>query len=214
MAASSQIWLAEYISLEQTESNRGFSNKNLPPHSTNPFRRDFSTSIPLYMAVTIIAVTNASLELEATSHTYPKLGIETRFLYRSDGGQLNEFTYISGLQFLSCYSESYITFYFYLTPFEPMLWLGLVVSLLIIFIALYFYITRKHMHSPYSVWLSFISVLFDDFSSVPEVIGNSLFYRLIFLTWAPAALLFTNCYSGLMISELNSPLKQTRSENF
>lgn len=67
---------------------------------------------------------------------------------------------------------------------------------------------------PIPVWLLYISMLLDDFSSVPEVVRNSLFYRLIFVAWGPVAILLTNCYSGLMISELNAPLRQARSQNF
>ncbi|OXA54651.1 hypothetical protein Fcan01_11509 [Folsomia candida] len=84
----------------------------------------------------------------------------------------------------------------------------------ITFIVFYIYMNWKHKQFPFSIWLSFVSVLFDDFSSVPKIVGTSLFYRLIFATWGPVSLLFTNCYSGLMISELNAPLKQTRSRNF
>lgn len=163
------------------------------------------------MAVVIVTGSNASLKLDKRRNPYPTIYIDRRGL---DPAFQNEFTYISGLQFLSCYSESYITFDFYLMPFKPTLWLGFITSMLLTFIVLYVYTTWKHKRSPYSIWLSLISLFFEDFTSVPKAIGNGLFYRLIFVTWAPVAVLFTNCYSGLMITELNAPLKETRSQNF
>ncbi|OXA42460.1 hypothetical protein Fcan01_22846 [Folsomia candida] len=208
------IWYGNYISFDQTENNRGISNKNLPNPSINPLSRDFSISIPLYMAVVIVRRTNASLEVENTAGRYPKVFIESANVVTISNGQLNEYTYTSGLLFLSCYAESYITFDFYITPFQPTLWLAFITSMLLTFIVLYFYMTWNHNLSPYPVYLSFISVLFDDFSSVPEAIGHSLFYRLVFVTWGPAALIFTNCYSGLIISELNAPLRRTISHSF
>ncbi|OXA39836.1 hypothetical protein Fcan01_25339 [Folsomia candida] len=213
VAVSPEIWFGDYFSLHPIESHLAFNNKFIPHPSINPFTPGFSVFIPLYIAVSIVSRTNASLRLDNMRGTYARLGIEAEM----DGipyGRLNEFTHHSGLQFLSCYSESYITFDFYLMPFKPQLWIAFIISMAITFLVLYFYMRRQHKRSPYSVWLSFISVLLDDSSSVPDVVGNSLFYRLVFVTWAPALLLFTNCYSGLMITELNAPLKQKRSQSF
>ncbi|OXA46203.1 hypothetical protein Fcan01_19288 [Folsomia candida] len=167
------------------------------------------------MATTIVAATNSSLEIE-TNGRYPTIDIETPYVGQDllFDEELYEFVYSNGYQFLSCYAESYLTFEFYWMPFKPTLWIGFFASMTLTFIVFYIYMIWKYKQLPFSIWLSFVSILFDDFSSVPKMVGKSLFYRLIFAAWGPVSLLFTNCYSGLMISELNAPLKQTRSQNF
>ncbi|OXA42221.1 hypothetical protein Fcan01_22781 [Folsomia candida] len=219
-----KAWSGTYGPIDRQEEYGTLLNKDLPHPRTNPFGRENSINIPLYMAVIIVTGTNASLEFEQGSISYPIVTIETREVdsfqyqklseYSLQYQRLSEFTYTSGYQFLTCYAESYLSFDFYLTPFQPTLWVSFLISVLLTFMVLYFYTSWKHHRPPYAVWWSFVSLFLDDSSSVPQVIGSALFYRLLFCTWGPVAVLLTNCYSGLMISELNAPLKQARARVF
>lgn len=213
LADPPQIWTARYAPYNINEVDRVHKNKDLPHPLANPFSRDIYISIPLYKAVVIVTGANATLKLDI-NYTYPIYTTILIDMSTLDPSFHNEFTHIGGMKFLSCYAEPYITFDFYLMPFQPMLWLCFIMSILFRFSVLYVYTTWKHKQSPFSLWFSFISLLLDDFTSVPHVIGKGLFFRLIFLTWGPIAVLFTNCYSGLMITELNAPLKETRSQTF
>lgn len=63
-----------------------------------------------------------------------------------------------------------------------------------------------------SISLSFVSLVFDDFTNITSSIRNQVFYRLIFTAWGPVAVLLINCYSGLIVSELNAPLQADQPE--
>ncbi|OXA49072.1 putative glutamate receptor [Folsomia candida] len=206
-----QTWVGEYFSPNIPIG----SNQNLPHRSTNPFSRDVSISIPLYMAVIVVTTgTNSSLDMENVYRRYPKIGIEVGEVNIIQHGQLSEFTLTSGFQFLSCYAESYLSFNFYLTPFQPILWLGLITSFGLTLIVISFYMFWKHQSSPFPVWMSFFSLLFINSFPVPQFVKNGSFYRLIFLAWGLVAFLLAACYSGLITSELNAPFKQTRPQTF
>ncbi|OXA54557.1 hypothetical protein Fcan01_10411 [Folsomia candida] len=122
---------------------------------------------------------------------------------------------MSCFNFLSCYEEKYISFEFYLTPFKPDLWgtllifLGMLITLLMAFKWIYF---PDNGTSYSSMWLLFIAMLLDDTPYVPKRLERSQFYRIIFSAWGPVALLLMNCYSSLIISELNAPLRGATPE--
>ncbi|OXA53530.1 hypothetical protein Fcan01_11510 [Folsomia candida] len=122
LATIPQIWTVEYFSLEESGIRHEIRMKIIPQRSFNPFSRNGSISIPLYMAVAIVAATNSSLEIEANGR-FPKIVIETAGVGPDMlwDGDLYEFVYTDGYQFLSCYAESYLTFEFYWMPFKPML---------------------------------------------------------------------------------------------
>lgn len=73
----------------------------------------------------------------------------------------------------------------------------------------------KEFGNPSAIpWLPLIAILFDDSTSVPRQIEKRHFYRTIFSVWGLVAILLTNCYSGLLISELNAPLRGNRPETW
>ncbi|OXA54922.1 hypothetical protein Fcan01_11865 [Folsomia candida] len=62
--------------------------------------------------------------------------------------------------------------------------------------------------------MHYISRLFDDSIDVPDTVRTTLFFKIMLAVWAPVAILLTNCYIGLMISELNAPWKGAHPEFF
>ncbi|OXA41998.1 hypothetical protein Fcan01_23315 [Folsomia candida] len=76
------------------------------------------------------------------------------------------------------------------------------------------YVFWKEKRFSATSWLSLIAPLLDDSTPVPRSVENVTFYRYIFIAWGPVALLLTNCYSGLITTELSAPLKQTRPSRF
>ncbi|OXA39408.1 hypothetical protein Fcan01_25822 [Folsomia candida] len=95
-----------------------------------------------------------------------------------------------------------------------MLWMNLIISLSLTCIILSTYICLNTGRASFAVSLAFISLLFDDFTSIPKSIDKQLFYRIIFAVWGPIAVLLINCYSGLMVSQLNAPLHNLRPKIF
>lgn len=122
-----------------------------------------------------------------------------------------------GFKFVSCYAERYISFGFYIAPFQPLTWLLIVISLVSIISAVLVYTKARGtvvLTSSYSTWLSVLAILLDDSVKAPNKLEECIFYRSIFVHWGPVAIILSNCYTGLMITELNSHLKGLRPESF
>ncbi|OXA40864.1 Glutamate receptor ionotropic, delta-1 [Folsomia candida] len=113
-----------------------------------------------------------------------------------------------GYKFLTCYTEQFITFYFYVTPFKLEVWIGLLAAILIFVLGNE--VSNKFTNfgkSSFSAWLFILANMFEEGGFVPKCFEKSNFFRLTFGFWGLMALILTNCYTGLMISELNAPLR-------
>lgn len=114
-----------------------------------------------------------------------------------------------GTQFLTCYEEKFITFQFYLSPFQTDQWIGILLSIGMVVSTLSIY--KKCCFEiedsiSFAAWVLILGTLFDEFASVPRKMEGKTFYRLVFGCWALIAIILTNCYTGVMITELNAPL--------
>ncbi|OXA46186.1 hypothetical protein Fcan01_19175 [Folsomia candida] len=110
---------------------------------------------------------------------------------------------INGEKFLSCYSSRFITFEFYVTPFQLDLWISLFITLFLIVICLKLYMMYADIDdSLLSPWLLVIAALCEETTSVLE---KKAFYRLSFGVLAVMAVILTNCYSGIMTNCLIAP---------
>lgn len=131
-----------------------------------------------------------------------------------------------GNQFLTCFTQRFLTFEFYLTPFQPelwtclLVWIVLIVSSLTIF-TIYGGCATKSIvsagtsgYKSFSPWFLVLSTIFEKSTPVPRKLQRKTFYRLVFGIWAVSAILFTNSYTGGMISTLNAPLPEVRMENW
>lgn len=182
--------------------------KQIPRPDMNPFDLDSPHPIDFYMAVAVVTTgTNSTISI---NYSGPHIFVEIHYGFGT--GVDRELANIIGDKFLTCYSEEYLSFDFYIAPFKMNLWLGLGISLVITCIIFIAYTYIKHGRVLFSVSFSFISLLFDDFTCIPRVIENQLFYRIIFSVWGPVAVLVINCYSGLIVTELNAPLESVRPE--
>ncbi|OXA46992.1 hypothetical protein Fcan01_18200 [Folsomia candida] len=108
-----------------------------------------------------------------------------------------------GYQFLTCSSDKSISFGFYFVPFKIEVWGSITASIIILVTALQFYykydITASFSFSP----CLFVSAfMFEEAQAVPKRLERQIFFRLLISGW----ILMSNCYNGIMISELNSPL--------
>ncbi|OXA37083.1 putative glutamate receptor [Folsomia candida] len=188
-------------------------NQNLPPPSANPFDTKLALSIPVYIAVIIVSSSNATFTL-TDNYRKTDMYIEKPENIVDHDDELSELVSASGMQFLSCYTEPYMNFNFYLMPFKPELWCSLIFSVILSCLSISLYSWKRRNGFSFSVWLSLISQLFDDFAPLPRFMRNTQFVRLIFIAWGPVAVLLTNCYSGLMISEFNAPNRNKGPQTF
>ncbi|OXA38697.1 hypothetical protein Fcan01_26515 [Folsomia candida] len=124
------------------------------------------------------------------------------------------FPRFGGYQFLTCYVEPYISFYFFLAPFQPELWAGLaisVVTILTVMTTVHHYRSEKE---PFSVWLFILATLFEETGRLPRKMEKTTFCRLSLGIWCLMSVILTNGYNGIMILELNAPRKVFHPDNF
>lgn len=132
----------------------------------------------------------------------------------------DQFIYIrqGGTQFLTCYEEKLLTFAFYQSPFKLELWLGIIVSLVAVVTSLtlftkYYFNGKDHPPS-FAPWVLVLGTVFDEAGSIPWRLELQTFHRLVFGSWALMAIFLTNCYTSIMITELNAPFPGTQPETF
>ncbi|OXA39428.1 hypothetical protein Fcan01_25626 [Folsomia candida] len=117
---------------------------------------------------------------------------------------------MEGFQFLTCWSQPYLTFAFYLTPFQPSLWICIMTFLIVLIVMLKLYQNRVlKISSSFSPWLVLLANLLEQESFIPEGLKRKRFLPYVMAGWGIVSIVLTNCYIGLMISELNAPLPVT-----
>lgn len=115
-------------------------------------------------------------------------------------------TEFDGFSFLTCYSKESITFDFYFTPFQTELWYGLVSVYVLLTLGLGLWMFLERIKTSFCPWLYLLGALLEDGVPIPEKLEKNSIFRLVFGSWIIIGVLFSNCYNGLMITGLHSPL--------
>ncbi|OXA41485.1 hypothetical protein Fcan01_23849 [Folsomia candida] len=217
LATFSCIW--EYVHGVGTlfdKDNILIPTDELQSDMQNPFDTKQWSNMHIYMAKLILGKSNSTIVLVHLHNNYHSPIIKSEIVHL-DARFASVVTKSRSLNFLSCYEDKYISFQFYLTPFPSSLWVAVLTTLTILIVLMTVY---KLIALPTdvtlftSIWLPFVAILLDDATSVPKKVEVSQFFRIIFSAWCPAAVLLTNCYSSLMISELNAPLRGYTPDTF
>ncbi|OXA54442.1 putative anion transporter 6 [Folsomia candida] len=119
-----------------------------------------------------------------------------------------------GLSFLSCHTDSRITFSIYLAPFYKYTWISIAICLLVLSILVG---VLAHFSLGYSdpfIIFYFFGCLIDEVSYIPSKLQNLSVFRQISLPWLLVGSLLSNCYIGLLIENINAPLPATKFETF
>lgn len=114
-------------------------------------------------------------------------------------------TETGGFSFVTCYAENFITFDFYVTPFQPEIWVALATSYITVTLALSVWYHKKYKGS-YAPWLAVLGALVEEGIPVRRIVERNHFFRAIFGCWIIICVTLTNAYNGIMITELNAPL--------
>ncbi|OXA48524.1 hypothetical protein Fcan01_16422 [Folsomia candida] len=122
----------------------------------------------------------------------------------------------TGYEFLSCFKETYISFEFYVNPFKKEVWIALFISIVTVFTLITLFIKflydRKISFCP---WLFVLSTLFEEPGAISDKKLEAHFmFRFVLGSWCLVSVILTNCYNGLMITDLNAPLGSIRPERF
>lgn len=112
-------------------------------------------------------------------------------------------------KFLTCYSEKHLSFELYIMPFEPNLWMALIASIVTLATIMQVFLRlTKRADGPiyFSPLLFIFSSLCEESMPIENQLERKKFFRLALGSWLLVSVILTNCYNGLMITELNAPL--------
>jgi hypothetical protein len=117
-------------------------------------------------------------------------------------------------RFLSCFSKPIVNFEMYVKPFKAEVWLSIFVCCSFISTIISLYNMKLKLTQSFNPYLFFVSTLFEEPYSVPSVMWNNRIFKTVTITWLLTAMVFTNLYTGLMISDVTSPLQRERLVSF
>jgi hypothetical protein len=110
-------------------------------------------------------------------------------------------------RFISCFEKPTLKFQMYAKPFAIEVWVSLTLCCSIVSILIYTYNRIFNLSGSFSSILFFVSTLVEASYSVPRAIANSRVFKIITLVWALSAIIFTNIYIGLVISDVTAPVR-------
>jgi hypothetical protein len=109
--------------------------------------------------------------------------------------------------FLSCFSTPKLKFGVYFKPFSWQVWISLVLSCFSIAAIIGLYNHKFKLSQSFSPLFFFVSTLLEEPYSVPTFLWNNRVFKCFTATWILTAMIFTNLYIGLMITDVTSPLQ-------
>ncbi|OXA37105.1 Glutamate receptor ionotropic, delta-2 [Folsomia candida] len=189
--------------------------------ASNPFDRneiytikDLANIVFLRRNITIVYDNTIGCGLDDPQfHFNYKLGLSELTQTRDRIPDITIITKSTGYQYLTCYKEQYINFEMYIAPFEPNLWLTLLITLLLMIT-----LTLVYHHyadkTSFSGWLFILATMFEETGHVPNAVSKLTPFRLTFGPWCLMSVVVTNCYNGLMISDLNAPLPTFKPKTY
>jgi hypothetical protein len=120
------------------------------------------------------------------------------------------------VQFLTCHTKQALKFDMYIIPFQPAVWasIGLSTSIIIAFTYAYLKLSDKYRSLRFCPVLFYLSFLVEDSCPTPSSLRNDSKFRILSGIWLLSVVVLVNCYIGLMIMEVSSPLKGTRVKYF
>jgi hypothetical protein len=117
-------------------------------------------------------------------------------------------------KFLTCFSKQFVKFEMYAKPFRIEVWVSILFCCFLIGTFISLYNMKLKLSKSFSPYFFFISTLFEEPYSVPSALWNNRVFKTVTVTWLLTAMVFTNLYIGLMISDVTSPLQRERLVSF
>jgi hypothetical protein len=120
----------------------------------------------------------------------------------------------SSTLFLSCYVKPLVKFGLYFKPFDLEVWISIALCCSIITLFIYVYNWTHKLSKSFNPFFFFVSTLFEEPYSVPLVFWNNRIFKTLTITWLLTAVIFTNLYIGLMVSDVTAPLQGETLSSF
>ncbi|OXA49346.1 hypothetical protein Fcan01_15874 [Folsomia candida] len=117
----------------------------------------------------------------------------------------------ASFRFLTCYSETELSFEFYVKPFQWQVWVSILLSILII---AGFLKVHDSLRTSFSAFFNVIGVLLEEAYSAPSTLWKSEPFRIVLISWLLMCIVLTNAYMGVAITDLSSPLKSKSLSTF
>lgn len=152
---------------------------------------------------------------------YPKMNINQEPNPFNFANGISLVTDVKGYNFLTCFNEKLLSFKFYLKPFQPSLWITMLVNAMILATILKIYagyspyfVKNKLACLNFSPYFLIFATFFEESFNVPSKIMKSGIIRIVFGLWTLIIIIFTNSYLGIAITDLNLPLPSKKFELF
>jgi hypothetical protein len=120
----------------------------------------------------------------------------------------------SSTLFLSCYVKPLVKFGLYFKPFDLEVWISIALCCSIITLFIYVYNWTHKLSKSFNPFFFFVSTLFEEPYSVPLVFWNNRMFKILTIAWLLTAVIFTNLYIGLMVSDVTAPLQGETLSSF
>jgi len=117
-------------------------------------------------------------------------------------------TFDNYIRIFTCYTVPVLSFNFYVSAFDNLVWILVILSGIAIAVFLKCHVFHNISKSlNFSTWLFYFSIFTEEAFSVPLKISKDKVYRTATILWLLTAVVLTNIYISHVISQLNAPLK-------
>jgi hypothetical protein len=165
----------------------------------------------LYFMLSLQQILHNEVLFKYNTTYYFRYYMKIRYLQTDTSFQLDTDSLVllddTATNFLSCYTTPVLSFKMYVQPFQFQLWfcIGSIISTIVTFI--YIYNRKQNLSPSFSPFFFFVSTLVEEPYSVPTALWNDSKFKTITIAWLLTAMIFTNLYSGQMITDVSVPLK-------
>jgi hypothetical protein len=118
------------------------------------------------------------------------------------------------LKFVSCFVKEQLPFKSYVKSFHKEVWISIVSVCMLISITVFVLNRYYKLSKSFSPFFFFISTLLEEPFSVPSAVWNNRIFKTLTISWILTAMVFTNLYIGLMISDVTAPLQGEKVKSF
>ncbi|CAL8147096.1 unnamed protein product [Orchesella dallaii] len=120
-----------------------------------------------------------------------------------------------GYNFITCYSNDYLSISYYFQPFQVELWIALLVYLPILSVLTHFLLVIKKCNkSDFNSYFFAYSSMLEHCYYVPDYLFEMEWVRIVLGLWLLISCIFTNAYKGIAITGVTAPAEKASVKTF
>jgi hypothetical protein len=177
------------------------------------YRIDHAITWDTYLKKDVVEVLIRELMKRANETVFPAVYYNVDLVWASINVSSRQTRHVGVLvdhkttKFVSCFAEPKLSFSMYISAFRKEVWICIGACCSFITILTSVYNEKLELSKSFSPFFFFVSTLVEEPYSVPTSLWNNRFFKTLTLAWLLAAIIFTNLYVGLMISDVTTPLR-------